>query len=234
MDRRLSGVQTQMDDMQRRLAGGATPPSRDLSRLTRSLDRIAPVLLALEAQVGAAQLSPHLRQLLHRVRTRLGDTHASAAALAEALRRSGAQGPEVWLLLRKLEQFQSLTPALVPDTAPALPSTAPTQGFTQNYATATPASPALPAQHAAAQQGRATPERATPSQSPAAPSGAENHASVSGSASAGPGGALSVAGLGALAALLTALVLPRLLSRVELPPMRRYAATFLAVLERPG
>jgi hypothetical protein len=37
-----------------------------------------------------------------------------------------------------------------------------------------------------------------------------------------------------LAALLCGLALPQLLSRLQLPPMRCYAATFLVPLERPG
>jgi hypothetical protein len=231
--RQLRDVQAQMDDLQRRLAGGAAPASHSLDRLRRSLDLIAPVLLALEAQVGAAQLSPHFRQLLDRVRTRLGDTHASAAALADALRRSGADGQQVRLLLRELEQFQAVAPAFALDRAPtvAAPAPGPDQGFTQNYATPTPAPPVS---HTGRSQGQAAGGEATASQQPAAPAGTDTQASVSGSASAGPGGAFSVAGMGALAALLIALALPRLLSRFELPPVRRYSATFRVVLERPG
>ena len=118
VERRLRGVQHQMDDLQRRLAQGGSAPSKSLVRLTRSLELIAPALVALGTRVDAGgPLSPHLRHLLHRVNKRLGGANASAAALADALRRSGLRGPEVALLLHELQDFQSLTPGFAAFTA---------------------------------------------------------------------------------------------------------------------
>ncbi|HYN52785.1 MAG TPA: hypothetical protein VES62_17840 [Thermoleophilaceae bacterium] len=241
VERRLRGVQNQMDDLQRRLAAGGSAPSKSLVRLSRSLGLIAPALVALGTQVDAAgPLSPDLRHLLHRVNNRLGGANASAAALAAALRRSGMRGPEVALLLHELENFQALTPSFAafttgPQLAQAQPINAADVAYTHDgTAPASAPAPSSPPQHAAPPQRPAAANEATAWQRPAAPDDLLRQASASGSASAGPGGGFSAAGLAALAALLGLLALPRLLSRVQLPPMRCYAAVFLVPLQRPG
>jgi hypothetical protein len=241
VERRLRGVQHQMNDLQRRLAQGGSAPSKSLVRLTRSLELIAPALVALGTQVDAGgPLSPRLRDLLHRVNKRLGGANASAAALADALRRSGLRGPEVALLLHELQDFQTLTPGFAAFTAgPQLTQTQPVYAADVAYthdqgAPASTPAPGAPPHQAAAPQRSAAANEATAWQRPAAPDELLRQASASGSASAGPGGGFSAAGLAALAALLGTLLLPRLLSRVQLPPMRCYAAVFLVPLQRPG
>ena len=234
VERQLRGVQAQIGDLQRQLAGGVPPPPTSLMRLRLELELIAPALIALEARVDATgHMSPELRQLLDRVNTRLDGTRASAAALAAALRRSGLQGHEVQLLLRELGDFQALAPGLLPEPqeAPALP--APTDGVMHTSGQMAPA--AAPAQDAASPPTRqASGHPATVSQGSGPPDGLAAHVSAPGAASASPSGGFAVAGLAALAALLCALALPQLLSRLQLPPMRCYAATFLVPLERPG
>lgn len=241
LERRLRGVQNQMNDLERRLAAGGSAPAKSLVRLSRSLELIAPALVALGTQVDAGgRLSPHLRHLLHRVNKRLGGANASAAALAVALRRSGMRGPEVALLLHELQDFQALTPGFAAFPAgPLLTQTQPVNAayvaFTHDQTAPAPApAPAPPPHRAAAPQRPAAANEATAWQRPAAPDDLLRQASASGSASAGPGGGFSAAGLAALAALLGVLALPRLLSRVQLPPMRCYAAVFLVPLQRPG
>jgi hypothetical protein len=234
VERQLRGVQAQIGDLQRRLAGGVPPPPTSLMRLRLKLELIAPALIALEARVDATgHMSPELRQLLDRVNTRLDGTRASAAALAAALRRSGLQGHEVQLLLRELGDFQALAPGLRPEVqaAPALP--APTDGVM--HTSGQMAHAVAPAQHAAPPPTRQpSGHPATVSQGAGPSDGLAAHVSAPGSASASPSGGFAVAGLGALAALLCALALPQLLSRLQLPTMRCYAATFLVPLERPG
>jgi hypothetical protein len=234
VERQLRGVQAQIGDLQRQLAVGAPPPPKSLMRLRLKLESIAPALTALEARVDATgHLSPELRQLIDRVHTRLDGTRASAAALTAALRRSGLEGPEVQLLLRELGDFQALGPGLLPDAqgTPALP--APPGDVV--HASVQTAPPAASVQHAAPPPARrASGHPATVSQGPGPPDGLAAHVSAPGSASASPSGGFAVAGLAALAALLCGLALPRLLSRLQLPPMRCYAATFLVPLERPG
>jgi hypothetical protein len=233
VERHLRDVQTQIEGMERRLAAGVTPASKSLDRLRRSLEEIAPALLAIEASVGAGvRLTPKLRRLLHRVGTRLGDTRASAAELAAALRSSGLSGPEVQLLLRELEDFRALDPSFLPEAStwrPAAPE--PVAPVSQSHVPAAPApsahGPARPETEAAVSRASASPGAASSTE--VAPTTA-----ASGSASAGPGGAVTAAGMAALAALLCAVALPRLLSRVYVAPVRRYAATYLVVLERPG
>jgi hypothetical protein len=234
VERRLRGVQAQIGDLQRQLAVGVPPPPKNLKRLRLELELIAPALIALEARVDATgHLTPELRQLLDRVNTRLDGTRASAAVLAAALRRAGLHGPEVQLLLRELGDFHALGPALLPDVnrAPVLPAS---MGDVAHAPVQT--APAT----ASAQQAVPPPARtvsghpATVSQPSEPPDGLAAHVSAPGSASASPSGAFAVAGVAALAALLCALALPQLLSRLQLPLMRCYAATFLVPLERPG
>jgi hypothetical protein len=239
VERRLRGVQTQMNDLQRRLAENGSASSTSLSRLRRSLELIAPALVAIGVQVNdAGPLSPHLQDLLNRVGTRLDGTQRSAAALANALRASGVHGPELDLLLRELQNFQGMSPAFL--SSAQLTATAPVYAPHVAYTQAPPAAASAPAPPAPAPQA-ARPERAaatsgaSASQQPAAPDALVQQVTASGSASAGPGGGFSAAGLAAaLAALLGVLALPRLLSRVQLAPMRCYAAIFLVPLQRPG
>jgi hypothetical protein len=234
VERQLRGVEAQIGHLQRQLAVGVQPPPTSLMRLRLKLELIAPTLIALEARVDATgQLSPELRQLLHRVHRHLDGTRASAAALAAALRRSGLQGHEVQLLLRELGDFQALGPGVLPDVqaAPALPAS--TGGVVHASVQMEPALASV--RHAAPPPARqASGHPATLSQGSGPPAGLAAHVSAPGSASAGPSGGFAVAGLAALAALLCALALPQLLSRLQLPAMRCYAATFLVPLERPG
>ena len=154
-------------------------------------------------------------------------------ALIAALRDSGLHGYELRLLLRELESFGGLdvvlhwSPAAPP--APAHAGSAAHAAYTQSP------------QAAAQQSATAAPEPRATARSTAA--GTSDHGGAgepapwspaSGSASAGPGGTFFAAGLASLAALLIALALPRLWSRIELPRCRRYAVVFLAPLERPG
>lgn len=238
VERQLRGVETQMNDLQRRLAGGATPGSESLVRLRRSLELIAPALAALGAHDIFGRLSPELRELLQRVQAQLGSTNATAAELAAALRRAGVRGPELALLMRELERFQALGPSLAPDlqlTASQPLYATPDVAYTDNLATpVAPATPVASGHEAGSSQRRAA---SAPAAAPAQPSGSYDllpQTAASGSASAGPGGAFSAAGLAGLAALLGTLLLPRLLSRVQLPLMRCYAAVFLVPLQRPG
>ena len=239
VERRLRGVQTQMDDLQRRLAGGGSASSQSLVRLRRSLELIAPALVAIGVQVDdAGPLSPHLQSLLNRVNTRLDGAHRSAAALADALRASGVSGPELDLLLRELQSFQAVNPSFL--SSDQLTAKPPVYAAHVAYTQAPPArgirAGAGYAQHQAArpETAAATSGATTASQQPAAPNELVQQVAASGSASAGPGGGFSAAGLAALAALLGVLALPRLLSRVQLAPMRCYAAIFLVPLQRPG
>ena len=238
VERRLRGVQTQMDDLQRRLAGGGSASSQSLVRLRRSLELIAPALVAIGVQVDdSGPLSPHLQSLLNRVNTRLDGAHRSAAALADALRASGVSGPELDLLLRELQSFQAVSPSFL--SSDQLTAKPPVYAAHVAYTQAPPAgasapAPATPTHQAARPETAAATSGATVSQQPAAPDEVVQQVAASGSASAGPGGAFSAAGLAALAALLGVLALPRLLSRVQLAPMRCYAAIFLVPLQRPG
>ncbi len=238
VERRLRGVQTQMDDLQRRLAGGGSASSQSLVRLRRSLELIAPALVAIGVQVDdAGPLSPHLQSLLNRVNTRLDGAHRSAAALADALRASGVSGPELDLLLRELQSFQAVSPSFL--SSDQLTAKPPVYAAHVAYTQAPPAAasapaPATPTHQAARPETAAATSGATVSQQPAAPDELVQQVAASGSASAGSGGGFSAAGLAALAALLGVLALPRLLSRVQLAPMRCYAAIFLVPLQRPG
>lgn len=235
VERELRSVQVQIEQVQRHLADGTPPPPSGLVQLRRSLEWIAPALLALEVRLDAAgRLTPRLRELLRRVRTRLSGTRASAAGLITALRRSGLRGPELRLLLRELESFGALDVSLV-WSPPALPPPTPANaGPSVTYTQMAPAPAA--SQHYAA----AAPEPRAGRPAPAAPSdgGGPDEpppwSSVPGSATAGPGGAFFVAGLASLAALLIRFALPLLWSRLEAPRRRRYAVVFLAPLERPG
>ena len=236
--RRLHSVQGKMDDLRRRLALGAPPPTKRLIDLRASLVRIAPMLAALEASLDAAgRLSPHLRQLLNQVSDDLRGVRVTAAGLITALRHSGARGSEVRLLLQALEHFRTFGLAL--PSIPALgPAPAPNSGgASPGYAAVQPA-PAVsppPAPASAPQRGAAGPPTTgsrdghgsqEPPPSPWSPD--------PGSATASPGGTFLFAAMASLTMLLVGLMLPALRARLDLAPGRGYTVAFLAPLERPG
>jgi hypothetical protein len=235
--RRLHHVQGKIDDLRHRLAHGAPPPTKRLIDLRASLVRIAPMLAALEASLDAAgRLSPHLRQLLHRVSGDLRGARVTAEGLITALRHSGARGPEVRLLLEELEHFRTLdlalpsTPVVASAPAPSLAVASP--GLAVQPAPVVsppPASADAPDRGAGGPQpngsrgGRGSEE---PPPSPWSP--------APGSATASPGGTFLFAAVASLTMLLIGLLLPALRARLDLPPGRRYNVAFLAPLERPG
>jgi hypothetical protein len=241
-ERELRIVQTQIDDLQHLLDQGALSPPEALTRVRSSLERIAPVLLALNVQLQhAGRLSPHLRELLRRVRDRLTATNASAAELRATLRHAGLRGAEWRLLLHQLQSFLTLRLPLI--AAPAVaqapaPAPAPAQaasGVGPAFVQAQPGAAAVARQPVA-----------TPSPAPAAAprvTGASDRArpaeltplsSAGGSASVSPGGAFSGPGAATLATLLIGLMLVGLSARLTARPIRRYSAVFAAPLERPG
>jgi hypothetical protein len=234
----LRSAQGQIDDLQRDLDHGAPPPPDRLTRLRATLVRIAPMLVALEVRLQATgRLTPHLRHLLHSVRSDLRGVRVTAHDLVTALRRSGARGPELRLLLRELDHFAAmastldLTPGLRPLAAP------PSQGATAAYSQLQPVPVAGPP--AAAAPPAAGPVADVPPPEPPDPPGAElsqpwSTATGPGSATASPGGAFFFAGVASLTMLLIGLGLPALRARLEVLPGRRYTAAFIAPLERPG
>jgi hypothetical protein len=236
VERELRTVQAQIDDLGRRLDRGAPAPKRRLIRLRSSLERIAPVLLALEVQLDAAgRLSPRLRALLHRVRVRLVGARASAADLIAALRRAGARGPELRLLLRELGRFRMLHAALASNLGAERAPVPSEPGANAAYTQVQPAPAASPQHAATAPLERRTGGRlATASADRGGPDEPAPGSSAPGSASASPGGAFSAASVALLATLLIGLALSRLRARLTLSPGRRYTVAFLAPLERPG
>ena len=234
----LRNAQGQIDDLQRDLDQGAPPPPDRLTRLRATLVRIAPMLVALEVRLQATgRLTPHLRQLLHRVRSDLRGVRVTAHDLAAALRRSGARGAELRLLLRELDHFVAmastlnLTPGLRPAAAP------PAQGAAAAYSQLQPVPVAGPRAVAAPPAERPTADHPPPE--PPDPPGDElsqpwSTATSPGSATASPGGAFFFAGVASLTMLLIGLGLPALRARLEVLPDRAYTAAFIAPLERPG
>jgi hypothetical protein len=236
--RRLHHVQGKIDDLRHRLAHGAPPPTKRLIDLRASLVRIAPMLAALEASLDAAgRLSPHLRQLLHRVSGDLRGARVTADGLITALRHSGARGPEVRLLLQELEHFRTLdlalpsSPAVASAPAPSLAVANPGFVAVQPAPVVSPPPPSAGApdrgaggpQPSESRGGRGSEE---PPPSPSSP--------APGSATASPGGTFLFAAVASLTMLLIGLLLPALRARLDLPPGRRYNVAFLAPLERPG
>jgi hypothetical protein len=229
--RELRRVQADVDAIRRQLESGATPPASRLNRLRSRLDQLAPVLRALDGRVdGVGGPSEATRRLLHRVRVQLAETQVSTAGLIVALRRSDLHGPAVDALLRELESFAALGSAL--DLGPGATPLAPTQNPIEPVAPAG-VEPALTAGDSPRTRGVGPPKaedrREAAGQHPPAP-----WPSAPESSAASPGGALSIAGLASLAALLIALFLPRLLARLELAPGRRHVVASVLVLERPG
>jgi hypothetical protein len=234
----LRSAQGQINDLQRDLDDGAPPPPDRLTRLRATLVRIAPMLVALEVRLQATgRLTPHLRQLLHRVRSDLRGVRVTAHDLVSALRRSGARGPELRLLLRELDHFAAmasaldLTPGLRPLTAP------PAQGATAAYSQLQPVPVAGPPAAAAPLAERPTADRPPPEPRDPPDDGQAqpwSTATSPGSATASPGGAFFFAGVASLTILLIGLGLPALRARLEVLPGRPYTAAFIAPLERPG
>jgi hypothetical protein len=240
-DRGLREVRGQIGAFKRRLDAGISPPTAGVLRLREGLDRVTPVLLALEAQLGPiTRLAPRLKHLLRRVRSRLDGTHGSAVGLIAALDRSGPEGSALRLLLQELKRFVALDPisAPAPGRTPATsepgiapPSPAPYAAYTpiEAPAAATPRHDAAP--HPS--EGRGHGRRDTRHEDRGGAGEAPPWSAAPGSATASAG-AFAVAGVVSLAALLIALALPGLRVRLDLLAGRPYRATFLTPLERPG
>jgi hypothetical protein len=234
--RELRSVQGQIDDLRHRLGDGAPPPQNRLIELRASLVRIAPMLVALEMRLDAAgRLSPHLRNLLRRVRSELRGARVTAAGLVAALRNSGARGAEVRLLLRELERFRAVASMLAANPFVARAPAPPVSSASAAYMSVQSATAASPTQPSAASPKRADGGRPTTG-SPNGQGGEEPPpwAPAPGSATASPGGAFLFAGLASLAILLIGLTLPALRALLELLPGRPYSVAFLEPLERPG
>jgi hypothetical protein len=235
LERELRDVQAQIDDLQRRMDDGAPAPKSGLIRLRSSLERIAPVLLALELRLGAAgQLDPLVRALQDRVRVRLAGARASAGELIAALRRSGERGDELRLLLRELERFRAVEVEPVSTAVAGAASALPEPGADAAYTQLRPPPAASPPDAATAPlERRATGRPATQPRDREGPDPRLPWSSTSGSATASPGGAFSAAGLALLATLPIALAAPRLRAGLRLPADRPYTVA-LAPLGRPG
>jgi hypothetical protein len=233
--RDLRGVQEDVEAIRRQLERGATPPASDLNRLRSRLEQLAPVLLALDVRIdGMTAPSEETRQLLHGVRVRLAETQVSTAGLIAALRRSDLHGPALNALLRELERFGALGSAL--DLRPG-------SAFAPAPHPIAPAAPAAVAPtHTSPHTSGEPPSKpgvALPRAQDAPPAAGQPAASRWPSApgtsdASAAGAALSVAGFAALAALLIGLFLPRLLTRLELPPGRGHMVAPILALERPG
>jgi hypothetical protein len=237
--RELRNVQGQIHDLRRGLADGAPPPASRLNRLRATLERVTPMVIALEVRLQAAgRLSPHLRHLLHRVRGDLQEVHVAAAGLVAALHSSGARSPELRLLLRELEAFLAVGSTLAPNqgvdpmpaSAASVPggSPAPTQLQPTPVASPPPNAAGPPAPRAGS--GHAPGPSHAPARAELVPSSA-----APGSATASPAGSsFFFAAVAGVMALLLGIALPALWARLHLPPGRLYAAAFLTPLERPG
>jgi hypothetical protein len=229
-------LQADVEAIARQLARGATPPPSRLNGLRSKLERLAPVLLALNARGdGVAGASEQTRRLLHRVRARFGNAQVATAGLIVALRRSGLQGPAALALMRELEGFGAIghgldfTPGallLAPTPAPIVP--APAAAALAHTSGTSPSEPTV----ARPEAGDAPRAGDAPKDASRQPPGSRSFAGGSSSASAG--GALSAAGIAALAALLLGLALPRLLTRLQLFPSRGHAVALVLAVERPG
>jgi hypothetical protein len=192
------------------------------------------MLAALEVRLHAAgRLSPQVRRLLHRVRSDLRGVRATAAGLVVALRRSGARGHELRLLLRELEAFRApgatfaSTPGVNP--APSAPATSPAHPQLQPAPSGAPVPADSEPPHP-----RAGSHRESPSRGVGGLSAESLWSAAPGAATASPGGSFSFAAAVALTMLLIGLAMPALLARLDLPPGRRYSVALIAPLERPG
>lgn len=217
--RDLRRVQADVESIRRQLNSGVTPLASDLNRLRSRLERLEPVLLALDGG-----------HLLHRVQVELAQTQGSTAGLITALRRSGLHGPALDALLDELESFGALGSAL--DLAPAGTPFAPTA------LSIDPAPPAAVVPTLAAggspSQPRVTPPRAAKEREATAPDAPAPWPAPAESSLASASDALSVGGAAALIALLIAFFLPRLTARLELAPGRGHVVASVLALERPG
>jgi hypothetical protein len=238
VERELRSVQSQIDNLQRRLDSGAAAPRRGLIRLRSSLERVAPVLVALEVRLrSAGPLGPRLRMLQRRLRARVAGARASAGDLVAALRRSSWRGYELRLLLRELASFRRLEagPASNERTRAALAPSG--RGDNAAYTETQPAPAVTPPHTATAPLERRAAGR--PATRPRGHGGdgaypPRSSSSTFASATASPGGALSAAGAGLMATLLIALAAPRLWARLALAAGHRPTVAFLSPLERPG
>ena len=217
--RDLRRVQADVESIRRQLNSGVTPLASDLNRLRSRLERLEPVLLALDG-----------RHLLHRVQVELAQTQGSTAGLITALRRSGLHGPALDALLGELESFGALGSAL--DLAPAGTPFAPT-ALTIDPAPPAAVVPALAAGGSPSQP-RVTPPRAAKEREATAPDAPAPWPAPAESSLASASDALSVGGAAALIALLIAFFLPRLTARLELAPGRGHVVASVLALERPG
>lgn len=234
--RDLRSVRGQIDDLQRRLDDGAPPPQNRLIDLRASLGQIAPLLVALEMRLDAAgRLSPHLRNLLRRVRSELRGARVTAAGLVAALRSSGARSAEVRLLLRELERFRAVASMLAVNPFVARAPAPPVSSASAAYMSVQSPRVAYPTQPSAASPKQAVDGRPTTGPRDGQGGGeAPPWAPAPGSATASPGGAFLFAGLASLATLLIGLTMPALRALLELLPGRPYSVAFLEPLERPG
>jgi hypothetical protein len=243
----------QIDGIRRRLDHGEPPPARRLTRLRTTLVQVTPMLVALEVRLDAAgRLSPRLGHFLNRVRDDLRGVRVAAQGLATALRRSGADGAELRLLVKELEHFRAVSSALASNTGVVEAPAPPVAGAGPAYSQAQPApaqparvqpAPVQPAPVAAPPPAGGRPaDQTTGAAQETGPSDGRAHrepapwltAPSSGSATASPGGAFFFAGLASLTMVLIGLALPALRTRLELRPSRRYSVALLAPLERPG
>jgi hypothetical protein len=239
-DRELRDVQGQIGALERRLDTGGFPSTPALVRLRHGLDRIAPMLLALESRLDKAPpLTPRQKTLLQRVHSRLERARGSAGDLIAAFVRSGAWSPALHLLLRELERFvafDSVTaaaPVARPAPAPpGAPAPVPYTAYTQTQAAPTAAPRDGAAAHSPGRRGDG--RHATGQRDPGSPEDVPPSSPAAGSASAGPGGAFFAGGLAALAALLAAPALAGPRMRLHPVAARLYRALFLTPLERPG
>ena len=249
-DRGLREVQGQIGTLKRRLGAGDLPPTAGLVRLRQGLDRLAPVLLALEARlVTAPRLTPRLKALLHRVHSRLEQTQDSAGDLITAFVRSGAGGPALRLLLREVERFVAFdstpTPGATRGATPApgplgavapgplgAPEPDPYPAYTQIEAA--PAAAPRDGVTALSPGRRGDGRHRAGHKVPGGPDQVPPSSPASASASATPGGVFFATGLAALAALVAALARPALRVRLDLVAGRPYRAAFPSPLERPG
>ena len=184
---------------------------------------------------AAGRLSPHLRNLLRRVRSELRGARVTAAGLVAALRSSGARSAEVRLLLRELERFRAVASMLAVNPFVARAPAPPVSSASAAYMSVQSPRVAYPTQPSAASTKQADDGRPTTGPRDGQGGGEPPPwAPAPGSATASPGGAFLFAGLASLAILLIRLTMPALRALLELLPGRPYSVAFLEPLERPG
>ena len=226
MERDLRRVQADVESIRRQLNSGVTPLASDLNRLRSRLERLEPVLLALD---GRSWPAPARTRRSHG-QVSSPKRRSSTAGLITALRRSGLHGPALDALLGELESFGALGSAL--DLAPAATPFAPT-ALTIDSAPPAAVVPALPAGDSPTQP-RVTPPRAAKEHEATAPDAPAPWPAPAESSLASASDALSVGGAAALTALLIAFFLPRLTARLELALGRGHVVASVLALERPG